>query len=70
MKIVCYLVDGLNFYILKWCSFFKNKGYDIYVIFLNGGYMEGIKIYNFGFNVEELKNENIFKKMGYLGLIK
>ncbi|EGT3662077.1 TPA: glycosyltransferase [Clostridioides difficile] len=70
MKTVCYLADGSNPHTLKWCSFFKNKGYDIHVISLNGGHMEGIKIYNFGSNVEELKNENISKKTGYLGSIK
>ncbi len=65
MKTVCYLADGSNPHTLKWCSFFKNKGYDIHVISLNGGHMEGIKIYNFGSNVEELKMK-IFLKNGIL----
>lgn len=70
MKTVVYLADGSNPHTKKWCDFFKNRGYEIHVISLNGGEIDGVKVYDFSSNVEKLKNENIFKKVGYMRSIK
>jgi glycosyltransferase involved in cell wall biosynthesis len=70
MKTICYLADGSNPHTLKYCSFFKDRGYKIHVISLNGGYMDGVDIHDLGSNVEEVKNESVFKKTGYLSYIK
>lgn len=70
MKTVVYLADGSNPHTKKWCDFFKKRGYEISVISLNGGEIDGVKVYDFSANVEDLKNENISKKSGYLGNIK
>lgn len=70
MKTIVYLADGSNPHTKKWCDFFKNRGYEIHVISLNGGEIDGVKVYDFSSNVEKLKNENIFKKVGYMRSIK
>lgn len=69
MKTICYLADASNPHTIKWCNYFKNKGYNIHVISLNEGYIEGVAVHNFSFNVSELKNESSFKKIKYLSVI-
>ena len=66
MKTICYLADASNPHTIKWCNYFKNKGYNIHVISLNEGKIEGVTVHNFSFNVKELKNESPFKKIKYI----
>ncbi|WAW14685.1 glycosyltransferase family 4 protein [Peptostreptococcus equinus] len=70
MKKICYLGDANNSHVIKWCNFFKNKDYEIHVISLNGGDIDGVNVHNFQTNVNEVKNEKIYKKLSYLGHIK
>lgn len=70
MKKICYLADASSPHTKKWCEYFKNKNYDIYVISLNKGDIEGVKVYDFGFDVKAKKNECILKKIEYLSVIK
>lgn len=69
MKTICYLADASNPHTIKWCNYFKNKGYNIHVISLNAGEIEGVTVHNFSFNVKELKNESPFKKIKYITAI-
>lgn len=69
MSTICYLADASNPHTIKWCNYFKSKGYDIHVISLNDGQIEGVKVHNFSFNVKELKNESPFKKIKYITAI-
>lgn len=69
MKTICYLADASNPHTIKWCNYFKNKGYNIHVISLNEGSIDGVKVHNFNFNVKELKNESSFKKVKYITAI-
>lgn len=66
MKKICYLADASNPHVKKYCSFFLKKGYDITVISLNGGEIDGVKVYDFNANVNELRNKSILSKFGYL----
>lgn len=65
-KTICYLADASNPHVVKWCKFFLNKNYNIHVISLNGGEIEGVEVHNFDANVGELRNKKISKKFGYL----
>ncbi|RDY25013.1 glycosyltransferase family 4 protein [Romboutsia maritimum] len=69
MSTICYLADASNPHTIKWCNYFKSKGYDVNVISLNEGSIEGVKVYNFGFNVKELKNASPFRKVKYISVI-
>lgn len=69
MKTICYLADASNPHTIKWCNYFKNKGYNIHVISLNEGDIKGVTVHNFSFNVKELKNERAFKKIKYITAI-
>ena len=69
MKTVCYLADGSNPHVIKWCDYFKKRGYNIHVISLNGGNIDGVKVHDFSANVEQLRNESAFKKVGYVKYI-
>ena len=69
MKTICYLADASNPHTIKWCNYFKSKGYNIHVISLNNGEIEGVTVHNFSFNVKELKNESPFKKIKYITAI-
>ena len=69
MKTICYLADASNPHTIKWCNYFKSKGYNIHVISLNDGDIEGVTVHNFSFNVKELKNESPFKKVKYITAI-
>jgi len=63
---ICYLADANSVHTKKWCDFFKNKGYDITVISLNPGNIDGINIYSLGYNWNELRHKSEFQKIGYL----
>ncbi|MDR0880546.1 MAG: glycosyltransferase family 4 protein [Clostridioides sp.] len=68
-KRICYLADGSSTHTLKFCSYFKDRGYEVSVISLNGGKLEGVEIYDLHSNLVDAKNRNEFKKIGYLGHI-
>ncbi len=69
-KKICYLADASNPHVKKWCDYFLKQGYEIHCISLNGGQIDGVEVHNFQTNVNELRNEKIYKKTSYLGNIK
>lgn len=66
MAKICYLADASNPHVKKWCDFFLKKGYEIEIISLNGGSIEGVRVHNFQTNVNEVRNKGLFSKFSYL----
>ena len=69
-KKICYLADASNPHVKKWCDYFLKRDYEIHCISLNGGEIEGVTVHNFQTNVNEVRNEKIYKKTSYLSNIK
>ncbi|MDR1773793.1 MAG: glycosyltransferase [Clostridioides sp.] len=67
MKKICYLADASNSHTQKSCVYFRDHGYDVSVISLNGGKIDGVKVYDLGVDVEKNKNKKIINKLGYIG---
>lgn len=63
---ICYLSDASSVHTKKWCKFFINKGYDIHVISLNDGVIEGATVHSLALNVEDIKKDSSYKKGAYL----
>ncbi|MGL4913086.1 MAG: glycosyltransferase family 4 protein [Romboutsia sp.] len=70
MKTICYLADGSSPHTIKWCDYFKEKEYNIHVLSLNGGEIEGVTVHNFDAKVIEQRNKGILKKVGRIKFIK
>lgn len=70
MKKICYLADASSPHTKKWCDYFFNKGYEVNVISLNKGEIEGVNVYSFNFDVKGNKNKSALKKVEYLKVIK
>lgn len=62
---ICYLSDASSVHTKKWCDFFLKKGYDIEVISLNEGKIDGVKVHSLDFQSDKIKSCNIFYKMKY-----
>lgn len=69
MKTICYLADGSSPHTIKWCDYFKKKGYNIHVLSLNGGKIDGVTVHNFDANVVEQRNKGLLQKVGRLKFI-
>lgn len=63
---ICYLSDANSSHTKKWCNYFLNKGYEVSVISLNYGSIDGVKVYSFDLNVNKLKNKGAINKIHYL----
>ncbi|EES91613.1 glycosyltransferase family 4 protein [Clostridium botulinum] len=63
---ICYLADAGSVHTKKWCDFFKNKGYDIHVISLNPGEIQGVTVHSLDINTERVKNGSSFYKTRYV----
>lgn len=61
---ICYLGDANNIHTKKLCYFFRDKGYEISVISLNDGEIEGVKVYSMGMEIEN--NNSSISKIIYL----
>lgn len=61
---ICYLSDASSAHTKKWCSFFKEKGYEIHVISLNEGEIPGVKVHSLGVKVEN-RGDKVFGKLNY-----
>ncbi|GAB6168160.1 glycosyltransferase [Clostridium carnis] len=61
---ICYLGDANSIHTKKLCYFFRDKGYDVSVISLNKGEIEGVKVYSMDMTIS--KNKNEFLKINYL----
>lgn len=49
---ICYLGDANSIHTKKLCWFFRDKGYDVSVISLNDGEIEGVKVYSMAMKIE------------------
>lgn len=70
MRKICYLADASSPHTKKWCYYFLKKGYEVNVISLNKGEIEGANVYSFDFDVKGNKNKSAIKKIEYLKVIK
>lgn len=61
---ICYLADANSVHTKKWCSYFSKKGYEITVISLNYGEIDGVKVISF--NEKNLNTRNDISKLKYL----
>ncbi len=50
----------------KWCKFFKNKEYDIHVISLNDGDIDGVTVHSFNKDLDKIRKGNSFNKISYI----
>lgn len=63
---ICYLSDANSIHTKKWCSFFKDKGYDIHVISLNDGFIPGVKVHSLNMNFNKVTSDKYIKKLKYI----
>lgn len=49
---ICYLGDANSIHTKKLCCFFRDKGYDVSVISLNDGEIDGVKVYSMAVKVD------------------
>jgi len=60
---ICYLSDANSVHTKKWCSFFKDLGYDIHVISLNNGDIPGVTVHSFNIESEKVEKESLLYKV-------
>lgn len=58
---ICYLSDATSAHTKKWCNFFLGKGYEIIVVSLGDGHIDGCKVYSFG--EKDLVNKSDINKL-------
>ncbi|APF27156.1 glycosyl transferases group 1 family protein [Clostridium sporogenes] len=63
---ICYLADANSAHTKKWCKFFKNKEYDIHVISLNDGDIDGVTVHSFNKDLDKIRKGNSFNKISYI----
>lgn len=63
---ICYLSDASSVHTKKWCKFFSSRGYDIHVISLNDGVIEGATVHSLALKVDDIKKDSSYKKGAYL----
>ncbi|NFV12586.1 glycosyltransferase family 4 protein [Clostridium sp. FAM 1755] len=63
---ICYLADANSTHTKKWCKFFKNKEYDIHVISLNDGDIDGVTVHSFNKDLDKIRKGNSFNKISYI----
>lgn len=61
---ICYLGDANSIHTKKLCNFFREKGYDISVISLNDGEIDGVEVYSMSMKIES--GNSSFSKIRYL----
>jgi len=66
---ICYLSDANSVHTKKWCSFFKDLGYDIHVISLNNGDIPGVTVHSFNIESEKVEKESLLYKVEYFKFI-
>ena len=49
---ICYLGDANSIHTKKLCCFFRDKGYEVSVISLNDGEIDGVKVYSMAVKVD------------------
>lgn len=61
---ICYLSDANSIHTKKLCYFFRDKGYDVSVISLNDGEIEGVKVCSMSLKIKNVSNT--ISKIRYL----
>ena len=64
---ICYLSDANSIHTKKLCYFFMDKGYDVSVISLNDGEIEGVKVYSMSLKIKNVSNT--ISKIRYLKML-
>lgn len=65
---ICYLANAESYHTKKWCNYFADKGYEIVVVSLSPGEIEGVRVYNF--DEENLRTRSALSKLSYLGKVR
>lgn len=42
---ICFFADSESIHTIRWCNYFKSRGYDVHLISLKSGLIDGIKVY-------------------------
>ncbi|MBU3103188.1 glycosyltransferase [Clostridium gasigenes] len=63
---ICYLADIKSQHTEKWCKYFLGKGYEIHVISLRSGEIEGVTVHSLDIDNSVSQKENSSDKIGYL----
>jgi glycosyltransferase involved in cell wall biosynthesis len=63
---ICYLADINSVHTKKWCNFFKAKGYEIHVISLTDGTIEGVKVHSLNLDLKKIQSNGFIYKFKYL----
>lgn len=63
---ICYLADINSAHTIKWCEYFKNKGYDIHVISLSNGDYPGVTVHSLQIDANVSKRNDSFAKFEYI----
>ena len=63
---ICYLADIKSQHTEKWCKYFLEKGYEIHVISLRSGEIEGVTVHSLEMDNSIAQKENSSDKIGYL----
>lgn len=63
---ICYLSDASSIHTKKFCDFFKRKGYEIHVISLNYGEIDGVKVHTFNVSKDKMRYGSSVAKLQYL----
>ncbi|MEF9934229.1 glycosyltransferase [Clostridium sp.] len=66
---ICYLADASSSHTKKWCKYFKNLGYDIHVISLNSGEIEGTQVHSLGIDSSKVAYGGLLSKASYVSRI-
>ena len=67
---ICYLTDVNSQHTEKWCKYFLEKGYEIHVISLRNGNIEGVNVHSLEIDNSVAQKENSSQKIGYLKQIR
>ncbi|MEQ8154573.1 MAG: glycosyltransferase family 4 protein [Clostridiaceae bacterium] len=63
---ICYLADANSSHTKKWCESFVKKGYDVSVISLSDGNIEGVKVYSLDVDKNNVNGKSDLFKLNYL----
>ena len=67
---ICYLADINSAHTEKWCNYFRKQGYEIHVISLNEGHMEGVTVHSLKVDKSKTKAASGLGKLEYVLKIK
>lgn len=67
---ICYLADIKSQHTEKWCKYFLEKGYEIHVISLRAGEIDGVNVHSLEVDNTVSEKEKSSGKIGYLKKIK